>query len=320
MHTCPPPADDIEGWLTAYPSIKGNYGHLLLEQGEDRDPNLADALVPYFESAHGDAREYFCAQIGIDLHPDADDDNEDDEAQWLYPKCLPTSARRGLFGEVMAGMLTEHYSYIGKHNWKIPVFLFRYHADVEKYLFDLARDAERERQVFGRFGSDFLGLCLDDDGNIIRLIVGEAKWRDSLNAATIDSLLLGKWIKNKETGNRARSGKGIWFEINRDISAPHGLRQLQRLLQERDPNGYGAAILSIDKVLALRNPAPMPRTNLILIAGNDVQSRGERTSLIPWEETPEEYTAPHDLQVVELILNDGGVLIDQIYDSLWFQD
>lgn len=319
MHTCPPPADEIDGWLTAYPSTNGNYGHLLLEQRGNRDPNLAGSLIPYFESAHSDAREYFCAQIGIDLHPDADG-NAVNEAQWLYPKCLPTSARRGLFGEVVAGMLTEHYPYIGEHKWNIPVFLFRYHADVEKYLFDLARDAERVRQVFGRFGSDFLGLCLDEDGNVIRFIAGEAKWRDSLNAATIDSLLHGKWITDKKTGERSRSGKGVWFEVNRDTAAPHGLRQLQRLLQERDPEGYGAAILSMDKALALRNPAPMPRTNLILIAGNDVPSRGERKSLIAWEERPGEYTAPHDLQVVELILNDGGVLIDQIYGSLWFQD
>lgn len=320
MHTCPPPTVDIEGWLNAYPSTIDNYGHLLLEQKEGCDPDLANSLVPYFESAHSDAREYFCAQIGIDLHPDAEDENGEDEAQLLYPKCLPPSARRGLFGEVMAGMLTEHYSYIGEHDWKIPVFLFRYHADVEKYVFDLARDPERVRQVFGRFGSDFLGLCLDDNGNVIRLIAGEAKWRDKLQPSTIETLMLGKLVKDEATGHRSRSGKGIWYEVNRDIPVPHGLRQLQRLLQERDPVGYGAAILSLDKALVLHNPVPMPRTNLILIAGNDVPSRGEGMSLIPREQAPEEYSAPHDLQVVELILNDGGVLIDQIYDSLWFQD
>lgn len=314
MHTCPPPSDAISEWLEDYYSEVDNYGHLLLEQNENVGAGLVDELVPYFESAHTDAREFFCAQIGIDLHPDADG-NED--AAFLYPGCLPKSAIRGLFGEVMAGMLTEHYSYIGDHNWCIPVFLFRYHADVEKYLFDLSRDAERTRQVFGRFGSDFLGLCIDSDGNVIRFIAGEAKWRENLNKSTINKLMLGDWETDENTGERVRSGKGVWFEVNRDTPAPHGLRQLQQILKERDPQTYSNTIVSLDRVLMLRNPQPLPRTNLILITGNDVPTREKAHSLIPWEATPPEYTASHDLQVVELILNDGGDLIDQIYDALW---
>jgi hypothetical protein len=319
MHTCPPPEDVLNRWLEDYPTVNGNYGHLLLEQKENPDTDLASLLAPYFESAHRDARRYFCEQIGIDLHPDADvaGGGEAQEVESLYPRCLPVSARRGLFGEVMAGMLTEHYTYVGDHVWEVPIFLFRYHADVEKYLFDLSRDAERTRQVFGRFGSDFLGLCLNEGGDVVRFIAGEAKWRDRLSAATIETLMLGKWVTNSDTGERTRSGKGVWYEVNRDTPVPHGLRQLQRLLQERDPDGHGAAILSLDKALALRKPEPIPRTNLILIAGNDVPTRDEGHSLIPWEEVPEEYLAPHDLQVVELILNDGGDLIDQIYDALW---
>ena len=319
MHTCPPPADILDKWLTDYANVEGNYGHLLLEQTEQPIPNLARSLVPYFKSAHRDARKYFCEQIGVDLHPDAEtaDDEEEREIDSLYPKCLPPSARRGLFGEVMAGMLTEHYSYVGEYEWEVPIFLFRYHADAEKYVFDLSRDGERTRQVFGRFGTDFIGLCLDENGSVIRFIAGEAKWRDKLNTATVETLMFGKWIKNDETGEKTRSGKGIWFEMNRDTPVPHGLRQLQRLLQERDPDGHAAAILSLDKALMLRNPISIPRTNLILIAGNDVPSRGERTPLLHWEKAPEEYAAEHDLQVVELILNDGGDLIDKIYDALW---
>ena len=61
----------------------------------------------------------------------------------------------------------------------------------------------------------------------------------------------------------------------------------------------------------------MPSTNLIMISGGDVPSRTSQHSLIPWEEVPEDYTAPHDLQVVELILNDGEMLIDGVYDALW---
>lgn len=312
MHTCPPPRDALKDWLEEYPSTNGRYGHLLLEQKAECDQSLIDALRPYFESAHLDAREYFHSVIGIDLHPDAGDAGY----QAQYPGCLPRTTRRGLFGEVIAGLITENYKFVGGHKWSIPIFLFRYHSDAEKYLFDLARDPARIRVVFGRFGSDFLGLSLAEDGSVVRFIAGEAKWRKKLQPSVIEELFLGEWTTNSDD-ERVRDGKGIWYEINRDTPIPHGVRQLQHLLQECDPVGYSAAILSMDKVLALKGAVPIPRTDLILIAGNNVPSRKKTTSLIPWEETPPEYTAGNDLQVVEVILDGGEELIDTIYESLW---
>ncbi len=170
--------------------------------------------------------------------------------------------------------------------------------------------------MFGRFGSDFLGLCLDKEGDVVRFIAGEAKWRKQLHTSVVDELLLGKFIETKDK-KKIRSGKGVWYEINHDTPVPHGMRQLQRLLQEKDPDGHAPAILSIDKALIVDGGQPIPRTNLILLAGNDVPSRKKATSLIPWQATPKEYKAPFDLQVVELILSDGEALIDTLYDSLW---
>jgi hypothetical protein len=307
MHTCPPPITELNKWLERYPSINGHYGHLLLEQKCESNPSLLDDLRQYFESAHLDAREYFDAAIGIDLHPDAEDDSTDAR----YPNCLPVTARRGLFGEVMIGLITESYKFVGDHSWVIPVYLFRNHYDVEKYLFDLARDSTQTRTVFGRLGSDFIGLSLGQDGSVVRIIVGEAKWRLQLRPTVIDELLLGVWNKK-----HVRSG-GIWHNVNKDTKIPHGMRQLQRLLQECDPDGFSAAILSMDRALLLRDSVPIPRTDLILIVGNGAPSREKAHSLIPWEKIPPEYTAGNDLQVVEVILNDGEELIDAIYDSLW---
>jgi len=73
----------------------------------------------------------------------------------------------------------------------------------------------------------------------------------------------------------------------------------------------------MDKALVLRDAVPIPRTDLVLISGNDVSSRKKANSLIAWEEVPSEYTAGNDLQVVEVILTEGEELIDAIYDSLW---
>lgn len=76
MHTCPPPIAQLNNWLEEHSSINGNYGHLLLEQKCECNPSILDAMRQYFESAHLDAREYFHAAIGIDLHPDADAEDD----------------------------------------------------------------------------------------------------------------------------------------------------------------------------------------------------------------------------------------------------
>ena len=314
MHTCPPPLDALEDWLTANGTVEGQYGHLLLEQTGASDDALLDALRPYFESAHLDAREHFHEQVGLSLHPDADGPG----AGVCYPNCLPTTARRGLFGEVVAGLVTQAYQadIVGEHTWSVPIFLFRYHADVEAYLWTLARDPARERQVFGRFGSDFIGLSLDAAGAVVRVIAGEAKWRATLTASAVQTLLLGPRVKDEKTGEMKRTHRGVWYELNRDTPVPHGLRQLQRLLEHRDPDGHAAAILSIDRAIALDGP-PLARTNLLLIAGNGAATREASGFLIPWDAAPAEYTASHPLQVVELILTGGEDLIDELYDKLW---
>src|SRR3546814_17033957 len=132
-----------------------------------------DGLRPYFESAHLDAREHFHAQIAIDLHPDADAPG----AHACYPNCLPPTAQHGLFGEVIAGLLTEVYQeqFVGGHSWTVPIFLFRYHAAGESYLWTFSRDADQARHSFGRFGSDFFAMSLGEDGGFVRLSAGGAR-------------------------------------------------------------------------------------------------------------------------------------------------
>lgn len=314
MHTCPPPTEVLDDYLATNGTVEGNFGHLLIEQEKDIDQDLIDALRPYFESAHLDAREFFHSQIGISLHPDAGMGIP----AASYPHCLPGKAHRGLFGEVMAGLVTEAYQgeFVGSHRWSVPIFLFRYHDDVEKYLWSLRWDPARTREIYGRHGTDFIAIALNRAGEVARVIAGECKWRASLTESVVASLLLGKKERDENTGQLAHNGKGIWFELNRDSALPHGLRQLQRLLEERDPDGHAAAILSIDRAV-FGQTVPPGRTNLLLIVGNGARTRTAASCLIPWESAPREYAAPHDLQVVEVIMRDGERLIDGLYSSLW---
>lgn len=318
IHTCPPPKEALQERFKEYATTNGTFGHTLLEQLNEDDGSLAETLKEYFESAHLDARNIFHADIGIDLHPDADDE----EPIVTYPGSLPSTTQRGLFGEVLAGLLTETYEYVGQHNWCVPIFLFRHHDDAFQYLFSLARDPKKNRQVIGRLGSDFIGLSLNEKGEVVRIISGEAKWRKTLTRGVVDTLMLGGWIVKDESkeiskNNRKRSEKGVWYYVNNEPSPPSGARRLQRLLQEKDPDGYDAAILSLQKALIVKNPEPIPKTDLIIVAGNGSARRKKGECLLPFEAVPQEYTAGNDLQIMEVIFAEGEKLIDTLYASLW---
>lgn len=309
MHNCAPPKDDLNERFEENATVNDGLGHTLLEQIEADDGTLAVALKEYFESAHLDARTSFHSFVGIDLHPDADGD----ASIVTYPGSLPSTTRRGLFGEVLAGLLTESYEYIGAHSWKIPIFLFRYHDDAANYLFTLARDPNQTRQTIGRLGTDFIGVSINDDGEIVRIISGEAKWRLTLTRGSVDDVMLGK----KPKGSQIRTGKGVWRDLNNEQSPPSGARQLLNLLREYDRDGFDKAILDLERALVVKDPAPIPKTDLIVFAGNGSAKREKGECLLPWEAVPDEYTAGNDLQIVEVVFKNGEDLIDAIYASLW---
>ena len=118
LHNTPPPIAELQRWLRGVANVNGGYGHLLFEQATAPDEQLAAALRTYSESAHADAREVFHAAARIDLHPDADAPG----AHAQYPSCLPPTAQKGLFGEVMAGLFVEAFQFVGNHRWSIPIF------------------------------------------------------------------------------------------------------------------------------------------------------------------------------------------------------
>ncbi|MBA8906053.1 aminotransferase [Aminobacter ciceronei] len=314
MHTEAPPLEVINTWLKAYPTIKGRYGHILLEQQAPGDDSIREGLRPYFESAHADARQKFHAYAGMSLHPDAGSPGCDAK----YPNCLHPTTRRGLFGEVISGMMAEAMDFVGEHEWVVPVFLFRNHEDVRLFIYNLSRDSSLKRQQFGRKGDDFIGVVINDEGTVTRFIAGEAKWRKTWTPSVLDIVMLGDKIDDPAgSGVKVHNGKGVWFEINRSVDVPMGVRQLQEILQELAPDEYADVILSLDRILQLENPDPVDRTDVILLAGGSAASRNVGESLLDWENKPIEHTKDRDLQVVEIILSDGDSLIDALYEGMW---
>lgn len=310
LHTEPPPSATLARILHPTTTGSGSYGHLLLEQ---RGTALSDVdiaeLRPYFESAHQDAREVFHAAARISLHPE--DGETGDHA--TYPNCLPPKTVRGLFGEVMCGIVAENYNLVGGKTWRVPIFLFREHAPVARYIFDLVRDPARVKEVHGRPGNDFIGLELAADGTVLAFIAGEAKWRADLTASTIDAIMKGDG-KGKGAA-RVWAGNGVWNDINTALLIPQGIQQICDLLKIKDRDRYAHTILSLDQAL-LTDVGP-PRTDMVLIAGNRAATRAVGTTLLPTTTPPADYKAARPLQIVEIVLLGGEDMIERLYASLW---
>lgn len=317
MHTALPPKVALEAWLNEYPSEVERYGHLLLEEKEETDPNNAVDFIDYFESAHLDARKCFHKLARISLHPDEGDEACDAQ----YPGSLPLTTLKGLFGEVMCGMIAESFEFIGKHEYLIPVFLFRNHEDAGQYIYTLSRDSTRTREVLGRKGDDFIGIVVGPEGNVTRFIAGEAKWRGKWTPSALRTVMLGeKVVDPDDDSKRIHNGKGVWYEVNRGLPVPLGLEQLHTILSECEPDKFANVIASLDRILARRNPDSVERTDLILLAGGPASTRQPRQTLIDWQSIPEEYTAGRDLQIVELLFTNGDDLINAIYSGLWAKE
>lgn len=314
MHTCPVPVSTLKAWLKESATTVPGYTHLLLESSATAPADLAAQLRPYFESAHTDARRFFHEYAKIDLHPDS----LGSSSTCQYPTSLPQKARHGIFGEVFAGLVVEAYqAQHEKHSWSVPVFLFRHHDDAGKYLFFLARDPSRTRQLWGRLGDDFIGVGFDSDKNIERIIVGESKYRGSLSKLSVEDLLLGSRETAKTGGMPLRGKDGIWRAFEEAPTVPEGLLQLQAILIEREPIKYANAILSLDKILAINPSHTVPRTDLVVFSGGSPSKRKPGETFVRSDTLPSEYQAGRELFVVEAFLEKGGDLIKQVYDTLW---
>ncbi len=314
LHNTPPPDNVLDSYFQRYEDkTVGHYRHILLEAKYDDAHSLAAALRPYFESAHLDARTIFHEEIGINLHPDAD---PAEPPPVVYPNSLEVSARRGLFGETLAGLLTEVCEYIGGHDWKVPVFLFRFHQTAADYLYTLRRDPSQTRKLPGRTGDDFVAIVLNADGAVVRVLAGEAKWRTTLSKSVVENLVLGTKVKDKKTGKVERKGNGIWTALNKAVDPPRGLKQMQKILKDIAPDEYDAAIHSIDQHVLADTPA-LPRTNLVVLAGNGAATRKAGVPMISAANHPAEYTSNAELQVVEIIFDKGEEMVDCLYEELW---
>ncbi|MFC0220808.1 hypothetical protein ACFFJ7_20730 [Pseudochelatococcus lubricantis] len=125
---------------------------------------LRGELIAYAQEALDDARARIRQGFEDNLSPFSD--LVDDPAAH-YPGMLNRIALQGYLRETLAGLAVEHFGAVGKTDWQVPAFLFRFHDQEFQHL-DLINermltgeapdpDAESEKRP-GRTGDDALAF------------------------------------------------------------------------------------------------------------------------------------------------------------------
>jgi len=306
LYDYPPPKNTLGKWLDQISKTKGRLGHLLLEQRDGIDLEaVCNGLQPYFESAHLDARKRFHDFVQIDLHPDATSGGPHHQ----YPNSLPWNVISGYFGEVTAGLVVQAYDLVGNHKWEIPVFLFQEDGDAQQRIFELVGGSRKssDRKLPGRRGSDCVAIVISKSGTVERVLMGEAKWRSTLRPSDVKTIMHGD--NNK---------RGVYADLNANTEMPYGLMQLAKILMEMEQPKYDPTIESIFNAWKNKDTSPLPRTDLVLIAGNRAVRRKKGDTNLPTSVIPKDYK-PKDrnLQFVELVLENGNDLITNLYHTLY---
>jgi hypothetical protein len=160
-------------WSEKLVSEDGRYRHQLLREEPGGLVEVLDALRAYVDHAHADALRNYRRLIGISLNPLRD--SPDDDPTTPYPRRLHISVLTSYFGEILAGIVAEHYAPLGEGDWEVPAYLFRFHTVAFQALEASLQTRDPPGRLVGRTGNDCLAFRRDGRGQIVKCLHCEAK-------------------------------------------------------------------------------------------------------------------------------------------------
>jgi len=162
-------------WLEGDPSASedGCYRHRRLNERPELRPEILYSLRSFVEKAHEDARRHLREVAGISLDPLQQPPTHDPVAG--YPALLHMNTLKEYFGEVLTGLICEHFAPHDEDEWRVPAYLFRFHVVAFQELERIRQTGQAARTIPGRTGADCLAFVRDSHGRIIRTLCCEAK-------------------------------------------------------------------------------------------------------------------------------------------------
>ncbi len=287
--------DALRNWLSAHTHHASAQYHVLVASAAGiahLNPAYA-ALKAYLESAHADARSHFHEICSINLHPGAQGLGGIVE----YPNRMVGNVRRGLFGEALCGLVAESWLLLSvEAEFTVPVFLFRFHSGVEEALNKLL-DGATPPEFSGRHGDDFLAVELDGDGEVVRILVGEAKFRTDMGVSQYRVL-----------------ANEVLPKLSAEPNVPLSITKLSRLLKEVDAVRFETVRASLDEI-HLRQRTVERVDMVVLVYEKDAVRM--KPPYAPTSGKPAEHSVARPLVIVELHLPEANALMDSLYPDLY---
>ena len=224
-------ASEILAWLTPTIVTDGDYRHIRLVENIEARGNAILRLRDIRKQVHEDAKHYLTQLTQDTLDPlGASPDTSVPDA---YPGLLHINTKKGYFGEIMAGIVAETFLSSASLQWRVPVFLFRYHELAFDQLERWREVGTVPEQAFGQTGDDCLGFHVEAEGHVAATLVGEAKCTKDHDA----SMLGQAHVKVSSPVSRPLSlsrAIGILKEHDGDPETRKWLDTLQELYHRRD--------------------------------------------------------------------------------------
>lgn len=276
-------------WLSSIITVSADqrYRHHFLSEQCDKQAIIFEELKVYVQRAHEDAKSRLRKLDGYTLDPLNFFTSQDPVRRNRYPEALHIDDLKGCFGEVLAGLVAEHFSPFGIDEWKVPAFLFRFHLPAFQRLEQLSPSREEAKKVPGRPGDDCLAFQMDTKGDIVRLLYCEAKCTASDKPGDRIS------DAHKKVSNVEIVDISQLIDVLLDKEDPDARRWIWALRQLRDKIGISKC----------------ERYDLVNYVCNHQPKR------LPLDQPHKSYTASRKLEAVEIHLCDVEDLIRKVYDK-----
>ena len=287
----PNPSGWVNDWLSS--SVSENedrsYNHQLLVERDGGRDRVLNELRSFVSGAHEDVRRHLRSLVSGSLDPLG---APEQDLAATYPGDLGMDVLKSYFGEIMAGLIAEHFSPFRNDTWKVPTFLFRFHLNALQRLENVRQTNREPGPLPGRPGDDCLAFQRSETGQITKSLVAESKC-----TRNHDSHLINDGMEQLSQENPIPVDVLRLIEVLRDYEDEESLgwtESLRSLLHDNVSDSY---------------------ERFDLLAYTYGQSPTLRPSWIDTNQPHPAYTAGRQLEAAEVHLENLEELVASVYQG-----
>lgn len=301
MHSVPKRTHlrSIHKWLNHAHTKSLKYHHRRLDEDPESRAEIVAELQTLVCEAHQDARQRWSNAFGLSqsLDPLEEESLSKSDISFIdeFPSQLDLKTLKGYFGEIFSAIIAENFNSLDT-DWIVPVFPFRHHNAAYHALERIIAEGGPPPPIVGRFGSDMVAFCRDDQDEIVRSLICEAK----CTAGSFSQSTVSK-------AHKQSSSKTL---------TPVDCMQLAEILSDYEDSDPSAASWrqSIARLQFRKHPR-YERCDLVAyICG--IPPLKSDTPTMPKSHPHSDYAGGRPLESVEVYLYDVDGLVKELYRSV----